>query len=121
MVASNFVRLATGAKMPLIGLGTLHSTADELKRAVLAAIDIGYRHIDTAKVYFNEKAIGEALQIAFQSGKVKRSEMFITTKLHVQFAQRRRFTSIARAIKSFAIGLRRLVLNPCSRWSSEKR
>jgi len=85
MVASNFVRLATGAKMPLIGLGTLHSTADELKRAVLAAIDIGYRHIDTAKVYFNEKAIGEALQIAFQSGKVKRSEMFITTKLHVQY------------------------------------
>jgi len=71
--------------MPLMGLGTLNTTADELKRAVLAAIDIGYRHIDTAYVYFNEKPIGEALQIAFNTGKVKRSEMFITTKLHIQF------------------------------------
>jgi aldehyde reductase len=82
---SNFVRLSTGAKMPLIGLGTLHSTSEELKRAVETAIDVGYRHIDTAYVYFNEKPIGEALQNAFNSGKVKRSEMFITTKLHVQF------------------------------------
>jgi len=77
--------LNNGMKMQIIGLGTWQSTAEAVKAAVKEAVKVGYRHIDTAKVYFNEKAIGEALQIAFQSGKVKRSEMFITTKLHVQY------------------------------------
>jgi aldehyde reductase len=82
---STTVTLATGCKMPLMGLGTLLAGSEELKNAVETAIDIGYRHIDTAFAYFNEKDIGEALKKVISSGKVKRSDLFITTKLHVQF------------------------------------
>jgi diketogulonate reductase-like aldo/keto reductase len=46
-----------------------------------AILNKGYRHIDTASVYQNEGAIGEALQEVFATGKVKREEIFITTKL----------------------------------------
>jgi aldehyde reductase len=52
---------------------------------VQSAIETGYRLIDTAYVYGNEQVIGETLQEAFKSGKVKREDMFITTKLHGQF------------------------------------
>jgi len=77
--------LATGCKMPIFGLGTWQSKPEEVKLAVLTAIDAGYRLIDTAYVYGNESVIGEALQEAFKANKVKREELFITTKLHLQF------------------------------------
>jgi alcohol dehydrogenase (NADP+) len=77
--------LATGCKMPIIGLGTWQSKPEEVKEAVLTAIDVGYRLIDTAYVYGNEHVIGEALQEAFKANKVKREELFITTKLHGQY------------------------------------
>jgi len=77
--------LATGRKMPIIGLGTWQSKPEEVKQAVLTAIDEGYRLIDTAYVYGNESVIGEALQEAFTANKVKREDMFITTKLHGQY------------------------------------
>jgi len=79
------ITLSTGKKMPIIGLGTWQSKPEEVKNAVLTAIDVGYRLIDTAFAYGNETVIGEALQEAFKAGKVKREDMFITTKLHVQF------------------------------------
>jgi len=82
---STHLTLSTGRKMPIIGLGTWQSKPEEVKQAVLAAIDAGYRLIDTAYVYGNETVIGEALQEAFNAKKVKREEMFITTKLHLQF------------------------------------
>ena len=48
---------------------------------MLEAIDVGYRLIDTASLYFNEEAIGEAVEEAINKGKVKREELFITTKV----------------------------------------
>jgi len=79
------ITLSTGCKMPIIGLGTFQSKPEEIKLAVQSAIETGYRLIDTAFVYGNENVIGETLQEAFKSGKVKREDMFITTKLHGQF------------------------------------
>ncbi|KAJ4457972.1 putative Aldose reductase A [Paratrimastix pyriformis] len=78
---NEFVTLNTGARMPRIGLGTWQSPLSEVKSAVKAAIDAGYRHIDTAYAYGNEAAIGEALQEVFAEGKIRREDLFITTKL----------------------------------------
>lgn len=67
--------------MPLLGLGTYKSLDNELHEAIISAIKTGYRMIDCAAYYKNEKTIGEALQEAFRQGLVKREEMFITSKL----------------------------------------
>ncbi len=74
-------KLLTGASIPLIGLGTWKSKAGEVKNAVRVALEVGYRHIDTAAIYGNEIEIGEALKETFKDGVVKREEVFITSKL----------------------------------------
>ncbi|PIK53184.1 Aldo-keto reductase family 1 member B10 [Apostichopus japonicus] len=67
--------------MPLLGLGTWKSKPNEVKGAVRAAIRYGYRHIDCAYEYENEKDIGETLKELFDDGTIKREDVFITTKL----------------------------------------
>lgn len=52
-----------------------------MKRAVKDAIDLGYRHIDTAYFYGNEKEIGEAVREKIEDGSVTREKLFITTKV----------------------------------------
>ena len=93
---SRTVRLNNGRDVPVIGLGTGGYRAggppqDKLvKQMIKDAIDLGYRHIDTASAYFNEAAIGQAVNEAaigqavneaIIEGKVKREDMFITTKI----------------------------------------
>lgn len=77
------ILLNNGIRMPVLGLGTWLSQPGEVEAAVGVAIDAGYRLIDTAYVYGNETEIGNALQKAFKEGKLKRDQIFITTK--VQF------------------------------------
>jgi len=75
-------KLNSGDEIPLFGLGTWKSEQEEeLYKAVREAINIGYRHIDCAKIYGNEKVIGKALSDAFNNSDVKREEIFITSKL----------------------------------------
>ncbi|XP_078051623.1 aldo-keto reductase family 1 member A1-like [Augochlora pura] len=57
------------------------TNAEELETALNTALEAGYRHIDTAPVYENEKVIGRVLKKWIQSGKIKRSELYIVTKL----------------------------------------
>ncbi|XP_070558014.1 aldo-keto reductase family 1 member B1-like isoform X1 [Ptychodera flava] len=77
--------LSNGMKMPQIGFGTLMIKPHEAVAAVKAAIDAGYRHIDTAYVYDNEEQIGQAIKEVIAEGKVKREELFIVTKLAPQY------------------------------------
>ncbi|ROR14576.1 aldo/keto reductase [Erwinia sp. JUb26] len=77
------VTLNNGIEMPLLGFGVFQMTdAAECERAVIDALDVGYRLIDTAASYLNETQVGNALQ---QSG-IARRELFVTTKLWLQDA-----------------------------------
>lgn len=82
-----FVTLNTGAKMPVIGFGVFQiPDAEECKRVVKDAIKVGYRSIDTAASYGNEKAVGEAIRESIKEGIVTREELFVTSKLWVSDA-----------------------------------
>ena len=82
------VTLASGAAMPLVGLGTWRLTGRDTYRAVRAAFDVGCRLVDTATMYGNEKQIGAAIR---DSG-LARDELFITTKLPAENAGTERET-----------------------------
>jgi diketogulonate reductase-like aldo/keto reductase len=74
----------TGARIPAIGLGTFGSDsvdAQAVANAVRYALSIGYRHIDCAAVYQNEKEIGAVLQEAMDAGTMARDQLWITSKL----------------------------------------
>jgi diketogulonate reductase-like aldo/keto reductase len=72
------VKLNTGAKMPAIGFGTWKIFPNgHAKKATLEALEAGYRHIDTARIYGNEKGVGQAIR---ESG-IPREDIFVTTKL----------------------------------------
>ncbi len=77
----NYIKLPTGAQMPAIGLGTSKAPLEEIKFSVATAIDVGYRHIDTAIMYKNEKTIGDVLAPLLKSGKIHREDLFIVTKV----------------------------------------
>ena len=76
-----FATLNNGLKMPMAGIGTFLLTPDEAEASVLAALEDGYRLIDTANAYVNEKAVGRAMK---KSG-LKREEIFLETKLWPSF------------------------------------
>ncbi|KAI9061590.1 Aldo/keto reductase [Trametes sanguinea] len=69
------VRLSSGYELPLLGLGVYQN--DDCKPAVLAALQHGYRHIDTARMYGNEAQVGEAVR---ESG-IPRNQVFVTSKI----------------------------------------
>lgn len=73
--------LTNGDQWDAIGLGTWKSKPGEVKQAILEALKVGYRHIDCAHIYMNEKEIGEAFDQAFREGIVKREDLWVTSKL----------------------------------------
>lgn len=80
-----YVTLNNGIQMPMEGFGVFQvPDYQECEDVVYHAIQSGYRLIDTAAAYMNEKAVGNAIQRAIQDGIVKREDLFITTKLWVQ-------------------------------------
>jgi alcohol dehydrogenase (NADP+) len=75
------LKFKNGDRMAAIGLGTWKSKPGEVKAAVITALESGYRHIDCAAVYANEKEIGEAFNEVFSKGTIKRENVWITSKL----------------------------------------
>jgi len=71
--------LNNGVEMPMLGFGVFQTPPEETRTAVAAALAAGYRHIDTAAAYRNEKQVGEALV----SSSVPRSEVFVETKIWI--------------------------------------
>ncbi|KAF9537738.1 hypothetical protein EC957_007705 [Mortierella hygrophila] len=77
MSLGRIAKLNTGATIPLFGLGTWQSKPDVVKNAVKVALNAGYRHIDAAWIYGNEKEVGEAIR----ESNIPREQLFVTTKL----------------------------------------
>ncbi len=76
-----FFTLSNGVKIPAVGFGTWQISNDDVVDACITALEAGYRHIDTALAYNNEKGVSQAIK---KSG-LKREDLFITTKLPAQF------------------------------------
>jgi len=74
-----FAQLSSGTKIPRVGYGT--SEAQNLDTLLVEAINVGYRHIDTAACYNNEELVGKAITTVLKEGKVKREDLFVTTKV----------------------------------------
>lgn len=77
-----FVTLNNGVKMPVLGFGVYQIPPSDTERAVSEALEVGYRHIDTAAVYKNEEAVGKAIAA---SG-IPRDDLFVTTKVWISDA-----------------------------------
>lgn len=73
-----FITLNNGVSIPLVGFGTWDIRGQEGRRAVLEALELGYRLIDTAQMYENENIIGQAVR---ECG-LPRKDIFLTTKLY---------------------------------------
>ena len=87
-IGEHIVELASGTRMPLLGLGTWQAHGRGATNAVRRALEVGYRHVDTATMYGNESQVGEAVA---RSG-VPRGEVFLTTKLPQSHTGRERET-----------------------------
>jgi len=74
-----FLTLNNGVEIPALGLGVFQTPPDETRDAVRAALDAGYRHIDTAAAYGNEREVGEAVA----ASDVDRSDVFLETKIWI--------------------------------------
>src|SRR5882757_1691336 len=74
------LNFGTGA-MPALGFGTLIPDLAQTKSATTNALRVGFRHLDCAERYRNEREVGESLQAEFATGAIAREEVFITTKL----------------------------------------
>lgn len=81
MSEQNYIKLNNGVEMPMAGIGTFLLTPDEAEASVASALQAGYRLIDTANAYVNEKAVGRAIK---KSG-IDRKEIFLETKLWPSF------------------------------------
>jgi diketogulonate reductase-like aldo/keto reductase len=78
-VTTPLLTLNNGVEIPALGLGVFQTPPDETRDAVRVALDAGYRHIDTAAAYGNERQVGEAIH----SSTVDRSEVFVETKVWI--------------------------------------
>jgi diketogulonate reductase-like aldo/keto reductase len=98
---SRYITLNNAVEMPAFGLGVYQSTPEQTTGAVEAALASGYRLIDTAAAYFNERQVGEG----FRRSGVARGEVFVTTKLWISDY------GYESALRAFEASLRRLGLD----------
>ncbi len=77
MIVKENYTLSNGVEIPKLGLGTWFISDSDAVQAVKDAVNLGYRHIDTAQAYINERGVGEGIGTC----SVKREELFVTTKL----------------------------------------
>lgn len=113
LAGTMIIKTFDGIDVPSLGFGTWQLTGETCKKAIHHALDIGYRHLDTAQLYDNEQAVGQAL---FETG-ISRDEVFLTTKL------RQDRLSCEEVLRSFGESLSKLKTDYCDllliHWPSE--
>ena len=75
-----YVTLSNGVRMPMLGYGVYQVTQEECKRCVRDALEVGYRHIDTAQSYYNEEQVGAAIS----ESDIDRGKIFLTSKVWLE-------------------------------------
>ena len=96
MILKETYTLSNGVEIPKLGLGTWFINNNKVEQAVKDAIQLGYRHIDTAQAYFNEEGVGNGVR----SAEIKRGDLFVTTKLDAQIkSYRKAVKSIDKSLK----------------------
>lgn len=100
MILEEKYTLSNGVEIPKLGLGTWFISDDTVPQTVKDAVSIGYRHIDTAQAYQNERGVGEGVRTCG----VKRDELFVTTKLAAEVkSYDEAVASIDRSLKTLAL------------------
>ncbi len=100
MILNEKYTLSNGLEIPKIGLGTWFINDKNVVQAVKEAVNIGYRHIDTAQAYENESGVGEGIRACG----VKRPEMFVTTKLAAEIKSfKEAVASIDQSLKTLGL------------------
>lgn len=101
MILQENYKLSNGVEIPKLGLGTWFISDDKVADAVKEAVNLGYRHIDTAQAYQNERGVGEGVR----NCGVNREDLFVTTKLAAEIK------SYEEAVKSIDDSLERMGLD----------
>ena len=117
-----FQTLSNGIKIPVLGLGTWFIDDDKVDNAVISAVKIGYRHIDTAQAYGNEKGVGAGIK----NCGISREDLFVTSKVA---AEAKTYDAAAKSIDESLekMGLQYIDLmlihspQPWAEWRDDKR
>ena len=100
MILEEKYRLSNGVEIPKLGLGTWLIGNGDIAQAVIDAVNIGYRHIDTAQVYHNEAGVGNGIRACG----IKREDIFVTTKLAAEIkSYKKAAASIDKSLKTMKL------------------
>ena len=106
-----YVTLNNGVQMPMVGFGVFEIPAEQTAQCVFNALETGYRLIDTAQAYYNEKEVGDGIQRAMKELGIRRADIFITTKVWVtEFGYEKTKASIEESLRRLQTDYLDLVL-----------
>jgi diketogulonate reductase-like aldo/keto reductase len=106
------IKLNNGKEIPQLGFGVYQIKPEDTKRCVLEALKVGYRHIDTAHYYENERQVGEAIKEFLENNKeVKREDIWVTSKVWVtEFGKGKTRSAVGKMLKRLGLEYIDLVL-----------
>ncbi len=107
----NYVTLNNGIQMPMVGYGVFEIPAEQTARCVFDALKTGYRLIDTAQAYYNEKEVGDGIQRGIRELGIRREDIFLTTKVWVtEFGYEKTKVSVEESLRKLQTDYLDLVL-----------
>ncbi len=106
-----YVTLNNGIQMPMVGYGVFEIPAEQTAGCVFDALETGYRLIDTAQAYYNEKEVGDGIQRAIKELGIRREDIFLTTKVWVtEFGYEKAKASVEESLRKLQTDYLDLVL-----------